>query len=80
MEEKDLLKIKQKLDTAKDEVNKLKGRLEIIKETLETQWDCATVEDAEAKLQDLQKRRLKLQDKIDEELQQLEEQYGFTDD
>ncbi len=80
MTEDKLLELKEKITTAKDEVAKLKGRLEVISETLVNQWECNSIEEAQQKVEDIKNRKLALEEKINKAIRKLEQTYDFETD
>ena len=78
MTEKQLMELRDKISDAKNQVNKLQGRLDAARETLEKQWECKTVEDAYTKLEELKQRRETMQEKINSAMAQLEADYDIA--
>lgn len=78
MTEKQLMELRDKISDAKNQVNKLQGRLDAARETLEKQWECKTAEDAYTKLEELKQRRETMQEKINDAMAQLEADYDIA--
>lgn len=76
MTEKDLLNLKEKINDAKDDVNKLTGRKEHLMQQLEDDWDCESLAEAKTKLKDYKEEIKTLDNKIKEGTEALEEKYG----
>lgn len=75
MNEKQLLELKEQIDTAKDEVKELEGRKKYLLQQLKEDWGCKTLDEAEEKLDDLKEEVQTIKDKIDEGTNKLEEKY-----
>ena len=75
--EERLLEMRQKIDEAKDEVNRLEGRKEHLFQQLEEEWDCETLEEAEQVLEELEEEIEQLDNKITQGIEELEEKYEF---
>lgn len=75
MNEKQLFKLKEEIDTAKTEVSELKGHLSALMTQLKTDWKCNTVEEAEKKIKSLKKDIDKLDEQIQTGITELEEKY-----
>lgn len=77
MDEKALLSLKQEIDEAKGEVNKLEGRKEGLMQQLLDDWKCKSVKQAKKKLVEMKADLEGLEEKIQDGLTQLEEKYEF---
>jgi predicted nucleic acid-binding Zn-ribbon protein len=75
LNEQELLKIKQDIETAKTEVSQLKGKLQHLMEQLEKDWKCKTIEDAQKKLSTIDREITQLDEKIKKQTKELEEKY-----
>lgn len=75
MNERELLRLKEKIDSAKSKVSELKGQKKHILQTLQTEHKCKTVEEAEDKIEKLGVEAKRLQKKIDALSNELEEKY-----
>lgn len=71
--EKNLVELKQKIDTAKSETERLKGRHDELMKQLQDSWQCTTIEQAEQKVEKLNKEISTLQKEIEEGLLDLEQ-------
>jgi predicted nucleic acid-binding Zn-ribbon protein len=77
MTEDQLLQIKEQIDTAKSEISKLEGRKENLMETLNSQFKCKSVEEAEKTLLSLTTQIKEIDLTIQEESKKLESKYDF---
>lgn len=77
MTEDQLLQIKEQIDTAKSEISKLEGRKENLMETLNSQFKCKSVEEAEKTLLSLTAQIKEIDLTIQEESKKLESKYDF---
>lgn len=75
MTDKDLLKLKKKIDAAQYEEQQLKGQRKAILVNLKEDFDCDTVEDATQERKVLEKKAKKLTEKLKEKLYQIEKEY-----
>jgi len=75
MKERQLLELKEKIDTAKTKLSELKGRKEHILQTLQEDHSCESVDDAENKVEKLSIQVESIQDKIDNKSEELENKY-----
>lgn len=75
MTEKELLKLKKKIDAAEYEEQQLKGERKAILANLKEDFDCNSIEDAEAMKKKLKKKVKKLADELEEKLIQIEKEY-----
>jgi hypothetical protein len=74
MKEKDLLKLKTKINDAKETSLKLEGEKEALMKQLKKEFGCDTVSEAEAKLKQLEKKNKKTQKDIDEGISKLKKE------
>lgn len=74
--EKDLLKLKTEIDSARDEVTRLKGRLQSLMETLSETWGAKTLKEAEKKLKEIDAEVTELNTQIKQQTEELETQYS----
>lgn len=75
MTEKELLELKEDIDSAKNEISKLEGRKQTLLEQLKKEWGCSTVKSAKLML-DKKKNKLEaLETKITEMTTELENKY-----
>jgi len=73
MEYSDLLKIKDKVDRAKNNVTGLEGQKTALEKTLSKEWGCKTVDEAVVKLKKMKKEVDTLSTQFQEGLDSLEE-------
>lgn len=77
MTEKQLLDLKEDIETAKDEVNRLEGRKEHLLQELQEDWDCQTVQEAEELLEQIKGEISETEQKIKKGTAKLKEKYEF---
>jgi hypothetical protein len=76
MTEKDLLRLKQTVETAKNNVSMLRGQKQMLMKQLKDDWQCGNVETAR-KIEQKQNKDIENFDvQITTGLQELEENYG----
>ncbi len=75
MDEKQLLELKEEIETAKSKISELTGTQKQLMKDLKTEWDCTTLEQAEKKHEELGKEINVLSDKIDKGVKELNEMY-----
>ena len=73
--ERDLVGLKQKIDTAKTETERLKGRQEELMNQLQDSWGCKTIDEAEQKVEKLSKEISALEKEIEDGLLELEQSF-----
>lgn len=73
MNERDLLKLKDRIDKAKAKVSELVGRKDYLFQELKKQWKCNSIEDAQALVKTLESDIEKLDKQIDNKTSALEE-------
>ena len=71
-----LLRLKHKIDEAKTEKAQLEGKLETLMSQLEKDFGCATVEDAQDRLEDMNAEIKELTKEIEEGVANLQDKYG----
>lgn len=76
MDEKELLKLKEEINDAKNETSELKGQEKYLMKELKDNWKCSTIQDAKTTLNDLEKEIKQIDKKIEEGIQELKEQYN----
>jgi hypothetical protein len=74
MKEQELLKLKEKIETAEKENQRLLGRKDQLNQELKDTYECESIEEAEEKLEKLYTRHEKIQAKIDTGLEENEEE------
>ena len=72
--EQELLKIKADIDSAKIKVSELTGQANALMAQLK-EWDCKTIEEAEAKLKEMEAEVNSFESKIALGVKELEEKY-----
>ena len=75
MDEKQLMRLKEEIDTSKSKLSELKGRKQVLMGTLKEKWGCSTVRQAEEKMQELKEKIDDLEDSKEEGIKTLEENY-----
>lgn len=73
MKESELLELKREIDEGKEEKARLKGVLQSKMEQAKKDWNCETIEELQTKLEDLKKKKIKLDDQLSTGLEELEE-------
>lgn len=76
--EKDLLRIKREIDEMKQTLSKLEGKREQLLQQLLSEWGCSSVEEAEAKLTELETKSESIEKRITKALADLNEHYEFA--
>lgn len=77
MNEKELLELKEQIEDAKQEVNRLEGRQDGLMSQLQKDWGCKTLEQAKKKLEGLKDEIKDLEENIESGVAELEERYEF---
>ncbi len=75
MNEKQLLELKEEIETAKTKISELTGTQKQLMKDLKTEWNCTTLEQAKTKHEKLGKEISVLSDKIDKGVKELNEMY-----
>jgi len=75
MNEAGLLKLKQKIDDAKQSSSELKGQQTALLQQLKGEYKCNSINEAKLKLKEVEGQITKLDEKIDKGLKELEEKY-----
>jgi len=76
MTEQDLLKLKQKIDDAKQQSSELKGQQTALMKQLKDDWKCSSIEEAEKLMEKMDKEIKTLNEKIETGLEELDEKYA----
>jgi uncharacterized phage infection (PIP) family protein YhgE len=76
MNERELLKIKKEIDTAKTEVSELEGSKKTMLKDLLDRFGCKTLEEASTKLEKMTAEIEALQAQLDDGLREIEKKYG----
>jgi uncharacterized protein YaaN involved in tellurite resistance len=72
MTESELLKLKKKVDEAKQTSAELKGHQTALFKQLKEDWDCTTIEEAEQRIKTMSKEVDKLTEQIETGMEELE--------
>lgn len=80
MNEQELLELKQSIENAKSDLSELQGRRKSLMEQLEDDWDCHSVEDAEAKVDELLTELDEVNHAIQEGVQEIQKELNDEDD
>ena len=75
MTKKDLMRLKDQIEDAKQDHSRLSGKQEYLLKELKTKYNCSSIEEANKLAKDLSEKRTKLEDQIQKGLEKLEEQY-----
>jgi peptidoglycan hydrolase CwlO-like protein len=74
--EQQLLDLKEEVDDAKTKVSELTGQQTALMKQLKEDWDCKTIQEAEEKLETMEKNITILENKIKKGTKELEEKYN----
>ncbi len=77
MSENELLELKVQIDQAKEKLSELKGRKQILMDTLEKEWGCKTVKQAERRMNKVKQEKEALKEEEEKGIKELEENYDF---
>jgi hypothetical protein len=75
MTETELLKLKKKVDEAKQTSSELRGEQTALMKQLKDDWDCSTVEEAERRIKTMSKDIEKLTEQIETGMEEVELKY-----
>lgn len=75
MNEKELLKLKKKVDKAEYAEQRLKGERKAVLETLKEDFDCNSAEEAKVLIKKLENKMEKLSKSLEEKMEQIENKY-----
>jgi phage shock protein A len=73
--EQQLLDLKEEVDDAKTKVSELTGQQTALMKQFKEDWDCKTIQEAEEKLETMEKNITILESKIKKGTKELEEKY-----
>lgn len=76
MTEKELLELKEEIDSAKTQLAELSGQEKYLRERLKKEWGCSSIKEAEKKLGDLSVEVDALETKYTELSAQIREKYN----
>lgn len=71
----ELLRLKEKIQKGKTRLAELQGQKQQLMKTLDTSYGCKTVEAADKKVEDQQKKITRLEQQIAADVEALEEEY-----
>ncbi len=77
MDKNELLELKEKIEKSKTKLSELKGRKLTLMDTLEKEWGCKTVKQAERKLDTMKQEIKELETKKEKGIKELEDEYEF---
>ena len=75
MTEKELLKLKKRVDNAAQEEQQLKGERKAILANLKEDFDCSLIEEAKALKKKLNKKSKKFADELETKLKEIDKEY-----
>lgn len=75
MTERDLLKLKEDIEEAKEKFQQLKGQKNALMQQLKEEWDCTTIKDAHKILKKLEIEVEEISNEIVKGLDELEKKY-----
>jgi predicted nuclease with TOPRIM domain len=75
MTERDLLKLKEDIEEAKEKFQQLKGQKNALMQQLKEEWDCTTIKDAHKILKKLKIEVEEISNEIVKGLDELEKKY-----
>jgi hypothetical protein len=75
MEVRELIKLKQKIEDAKQQTSELKGQQTALMKQLKDDWKCNSIKEAEALMEKMDWEIKTLNDQIETGLAELEEKY-----
>jgi len=76
LNEKQLLELKEDVETAKTKVSELNGQQKALTDQLKTDWGCKTIAEAEEKLKEMETEIDSLDKKIGKGVLELEQKYN----
>lgn len=77
--EKQLVELKESVTQAKTRVSELRGQLTALMKQLKDDWECETIEEANEKIETLEKKAKKLAESIKSLTTDLEQKYELQD-
>ena len=72
MNERGLLDLKKKIGESKTRVDELRGQKDLLMKELGSEWNCNSVKEATAHLQELEESQEKIESQIDDGLEKIE--------
>lgn len=76
MNERELLKVREKIDKAKSEISEDKGQLKAIKQEFK-KWGCDSIDQMQEKVEELKEQRDKYEKEMQEKIKELEDNYDL---
>lgn len=76
MNAQELLKLKERVDEAKQTVAELKGQQTALLKQLKDEWKCSSIEAADRKIKEMKEEIEAMEESIETGLEELEERYG----
>lgn len=74
----ELLDLKQKAEKAQQEASEYKGQLKQLYQSLKDEFDCTNTDQAEVLLGNMKKEQQNLEQKIEQEINRIRNDYGFN--
>ncbi len=75
MTERDLLGLKEKIESSKESISQMKGQLTVLLQQLKENFDCSTFEQAKKKYKQMEKDYEVLSSELEEEIENFEIKY-----
>jgi DNA anti-recombination protein RmuC len=75
MTERDLLNLKEKIESSKESISQMKGQLTVLLQQLKESFDCSTFEQAKKKYKQMEKDHETLSSELEEEIENFEIKY-----
>lgn len=75
MTERDLLSLKEKIESSKESISQMKGQLTVLLQQLKENFDCSTFEQAKKKYKQMEKDYETLSSELEEEIENFEIKY-----
>ena len=79
MTNKELLKLKEKIDEAESSVQQLKGRRKELLAQLKADFKCESLKESKAKKKELESELEIIKDKLESKVAEIEKKYNGTD-
>lgn len=77
MNKQELLEIKNTIEEAKKEVSELQGKKKYLLQELNEQWGCKSIEDGLHKIAEMEKQVAEIEEKIDNKIRMLKNEYDL---
>lgn len=75
MTERDLLNLKEKIESSKESISQMRGQLTVLLQQLKENFDCSTFEQAKKKYKQMEKDYETLSSELAEEIENFEIKY-----